>query len=738
MYKGMKPKRKSSSFITRLMGRDRWQTQGHVDRNQKGLSDSYLQNNGPIGIQENNPRGSHRNHAIVLEPSNTDKYEGNAKILISKRDFSCKRLFSHLERKDGLLLDPNYRHRAHTSNFQLEQKNAEVMSASGICLLKPNLKNMQTSGSGHDVPADKNRRTTRRLRNAYAKSSHTKTSLLKGYDGDESSFDAQESDSDCEQEMLVLPSRDSFWSRKKWSRYPSSGLVEGVNRKANRKPSEKWRITEKYQDLEIVLRESTSGGLFSSPGGSKAPTPLTARPSFGILNSQLGSNRGSVMLEDLSRIRSIDGWKVKNQETSARSSSLPPVASRSNREGTYHDSLAEKNNLLCGETTRYCRRKAEKGNMCFSENAHDTKSRSAKRVPCQHRETLYFSAQAEFELQMEANVKNIAGHHFMFHFDAKDDGCGSTGSNIVVSEHESTTLSFKSFPLDSEQSSGRDEDKAAICDEDDSCLQEPLAAPPEKATSSQPPKPATECSKEAADRTSPVSVLNVPFEDASSFSESFNRINAAFHELRMQLQHLNMDSITCPEELALHSLEKVIFHLLLILSEGSDTFDPEGWEVSYLLDVLIHSGLQESGFDILRLTWHSPNSPLNPRTFNDLERKYSNTTSGSIPERNLLFHQINLTLLDIFHHQIDWFPWVAAPGLARVRKKGPVWNGFERMAKQECADMNVAERMMDREMQWTDYRGEMDITGKKIEILLIDEMIDDFLVSLLWDQINYD
>lgn len=156
-----------------------------------------------------------------------------------------------------------------------------------------------------------------------------------------------------------------------------------------------------------------------------------------------------------------------------------------------------------------------------------------------------------------------------------------------------------------------------------------------------------------------------------------------------------------------------------------------GWEASYTLELLIQAGLQDFGFDLFRIMWHFPDCPLDTRLFDILEEKYHNEMAGSRPERMLLFDRINSALSEIFLKHVDVRPWVMSKlaGSLHLRwQKQRARSTVEKLIVQESMDrLQVTERILDREMQWPDPREEIALTGNKIEELLMDDLINEFL-----------
>lgn len=201
----------------------------------------------------------------------------------------------------------------------------------------------------------------------------------------------------------------------------------------------------------------------------------------------------------------------------------------------------------------------------------------------------------------------------------------------------------------------------------------------------------------------------------------------------MQLQLLKTESVpTYADQIpALVPIEQSPNHPegYYYKSSGAD----EGWEVSYALDVLIHSGLYEFGLDILRMmTWHSPYCPLGPTLFDELEKKYSDHEMiGLRPERRLLFDSINSALLEIFQQHVDFCPWVMPKLRGSKQKEGELKDALEKVIiNQESVNVQqVPEMILEDETQWRDSNIEIDLIGTDIEGFLMEDLIIEFFRS---------
>lgn len=478
-------------------------------------SDSLFVNHLHDQRVNDNPSSSLGSRTVVLKPLNSAKYEGNAKAWIPDRDTTGKYgITSHSKRDDGLLLEPNNRHRAcishKISDIQLEEKNKKNILPTPIVVLRPNVGNMQNaavygSSSYHShgyvrnfrkmkeypsvggteelscrrkdsyykaefsKPVSKEarkiaREIAMRIRDVRDESKDATYSGFRGYVVDESLYDAHESDFNSESEMFKWSSRNSFVDDNKWARHPSSG---SVNREGKKRLSERWKITHRYQDLEIVGKGSTLGEMLAIPDEE------TRSKNYGYKGIDRSSarlvNNGSSICGGPLGITSRDGSKNEIQRISSRSRSLPPIGGRNHRRGTCHDVLAEeKHPISCG------RCKVAKGYPSHKDfsSSQGSKSRSKKPLPSPpiYIKEIDSSIEACFEVQMEANVKELSEQQLMFQMAEKDDCSRSPVSDTMIAEHGITTLSSKSSLLHPMHSLV-DNEGSASHDQENFCLQ---------------------------------------------------------------------------------------------------------------------------------------------------------------------------------------------------------------------------------------------------------------------------
>ncbi|CAA2984889.1 Hypothetical predicted protein [Olea europaea subsp. europaea] len=410
--------------------------------------------------------------------------------------------------------------------------------------------------------------------------------------------------------------------------------------------------------------------------------------------------------------------------SSFRSKSLPPPSGSCSihKRSAHCDAIAEGEYLMHRNAVSHSTSKTVKGNLYLKEDftLNDLKSRNKKPLSCHHAFTgeTDSSLEAGFEIQMDTNLEKDPSEQKPMSQMAKADG----NCNVCTSPE----LSSKSSELSLKQSSSELENVNAIAHNEGvpSC-QEPHKGPPHQGSDTG----SSENSLQAD--PSPDSVLEVPLtEDVSSVSECFESVNAELHELQIQLQLLKMESQACVDAPTLNDVAQKS-HMMFV---ENYMLGADDWKDSYVLDVLINSGFEESHLFMFRTLWYCSECPLSPWLFDDVEKKYNNDgITGLREERRFLFDRINSALFEAYQQHVDLYPWVM-PKIKCVNltcQKQVVRGACQKLLKGHDfeTDRYVPERILDREMQWLEFKGEIDAIGNEIEKLLIDKLITEFLFS---------
>ncbi|KAL5208957.1 hypothetical protein ABZP36_004580 [Zizania latifolia] len=156
-------------------------------------------------------------------------------------------------------------------------------------------------------------------------------------------------------------------------------------------------------------------------------------------------------------------------------------------------------------------------------------------------------------------------------------------------------------------------------------------------------------------------------------------------------------------------------------------------DFSYLLDILISSGVIVADLQLLCESWHSPGCPVGPYVFDRLERKYKKIATWPRPERRLLFDLANSVLSEILAPCIDIHPWVKSS-----RRCCPVWGPegpvevvWQTMVRQqeELAVGHPDDKVLDPE--WLEVDEDVNMVGKQIAKMLHGDLLDEVILEFL-------
>ncbi|KAF9664958.1 hypothetical protein SADUNF_Sadunf16G0072500 [Salix dunnii] len=665
------------------------------------------------------------------------------------------------------------------SKVQLDQKDEPVILPTRIIILKPNLgkmqnskKNASSSQSSHASPSDCRKHTeppitknkevvscgkksfpddagssryksresreiakeiTRQMKKKFSNSSmNFSTSGFKGYARDESS--STENEPANEPEETTATSRNSNDNRCR----PSSSFSNesSVNREARKRLSERWKMAQKSVGMGIVSQSSTLGEMLATPNLEARLGNSDAMICKKVFSDEADCNHGTVRWDEPLGISSREGWKDVGTGNLSRSRSVLASSTviSSPRIDKHHDNVLYDSYMIPKQVIWQERKRKMKGNFNKREcsSSRNSRSRSKKSNFCSYRDHIETSSDINFD-QVQIDIAED---------DSLEQICTVSGTpastvtdtglvfeNMVDVAIESKAMHSK--PMDQESSTYKlVKGNSSASDLEVSSSQEPSNGPSKKGSIPMHPPVAeveTPASLKEADQPSPVSVLETPFpDDLSSGSECFESLSADLNGLRMQLQLLRLKSDAYEEG------------PMLIISSDEDVEGPVGFteavqvaeessEFSYMADVLLSSGINDVDPDTFLRTLHSPECPVKPMVFEEVEKKYCNHASWPRSERRLLFDRLNLALLMIYQQYANSRPWVSSATIA-----GPKWikNGLKDRVCELVASHDkrankdtAAEKILDREPQWLDLREDVDIIGREIERLLTEELV---------------
>lgn len=201
----------------------------------------------------------------------------------------------------------------------------------------------------------------------------------------------------------------------------------------------------------------------------------------------------------------------------------------------------------------------------------------------------------------------------------------------------------------------------------------------------------------------------------------------------MQLQLLKLESEEYAEgPMEISSDEDAEEESVEVAKERRTFRAGESWESSFVMDVLTDSGFGDADPETFMATWRTPECLIDLSLFQKLEKKYCDQTSWLRCERRLLFDRIHSGLVEIFQQFMNPHPWVK-PLERRVgpkRSKDALKEDLcKLLASQEkkANKEDPAEKVLGRESQWLDLEDDIDVIGRELERLLIDELVVEFL-----------
>ncbi|KAE8704579.1 putative Hydroxyproline-rich glycofamily protein [Hibiscus syriacus] len=659
--------------------------------------------------------------------------------------------------------------------FQLDEKSGPAILPTRIVVLKPNLgksqNSMRTASSScsshhshlgnpeilgienseaetslkkrfhHDIGFSRHNSResremakviTRQIKNSFINGSmKTSTSRVRGYAGDESSCDVSGSESANDLDVPTVSHRDKVgWNKR--HRRPSSCYTESfISREAKKRLSERWKLTHASQGLQMVCKGSTLGEMLAISDMEMSPADYS-----GLVGeegcSEIGNHAGPRVWNEPLGISSRDGWKDGCLGSLSRSRSVPASVTDfgSPRISSLHGSLHRDKYVIPKEGFKRDRNKAVKGNF----NQWEAPLPSNRRFRVKKSQILSSSCSSKKENTDTSPDFNITTHQVLQNF----QGDNQSENNLMFSGESASTAMDSSSILQNALDIN-DQKKAVLSKSSHMELSTPAnsdvssgdannSEEPSEAPSKQAPLhcPVSELGSRASskegDQPSPVSVIEAPFtDDLSSGSECFESVGVHLHGLRMQLQLLKLETEAYEEGTVLLSSDDDSDQLPVQSAEEKGTAMAEkNLESMYIVDVLFDSGINGADLDTFLATWHSPDCPVNPIVFQELEKKYHNLNSCSRAERRLMFDAINSSLLEMYQQFMDQYPWIKP-----VRKIIPEWNiqeledGLHRclVSKNKKLDMDAGE------CEWLNLRGDIDAIGKEIERLLVDELI---------------
>ncbi|KAJ8754104.1 hypothetical protein K2173_002002 [Erythroxylum novogranatense] len=675
-----------------------------------------------------------------------------------------------------------------SSNVEVENKDGSGGFATRIVLLKPNLGKGQSTArtvsstfSSHEFPRDCRKQTgvssiknrepeshgkkrspddvghlkyksresreiakeiTRQMRSTLrSRSTQLSTSTSRGYAGDESSSSRSENDSATELEVMSLTSKNSAGSNSCYRPSSSRTTESSVSREARRRLSERWKMTHKSVDMGVINRGSTLGEMLAIPDRDARLAKLDVMSEKGSSRKLASNNEPAEWTEPLG-ISSRDGWKDGCAQNLSRSKSLPAssTAAFSTRTGMHREPMPEDKYMVSKEVMQSRRRRVITDSFTNRDGSPSRNSRSRHHSKGSHRSACTSSDDVDTPIKIDFgqnHMQNNAAEGNQFKQDHMVSGTSRATVPDSSSVNEDVTTADTTVPLKPAEllTSMLVEGESFTCNSNVPSSQEPPSDPSGKGLVSAQHSIAdleSAASSKESDQPSPISVLETPFaDDVSSGSECFESLSADLHGLRMQIQLLKLESEAYTEGQMLVSSDEDTEESCVPFSKEKGLGE-EIVDYSYVVDVLHESGINYAESDTFIASWHSPECPVHPQVFEELEKKYTSQTSSTRSKRRLLFDRVNLALLTIYEQVASPYPWVRQPNRISSRwiKSKVEDRLFKVLADQKNkGNKDVADEVLAGELQWLDLGNDTDIIGREIERLLTEELLEELVAT---------
>lgn len=246
---------------------------------------------------------------------------------------------------------------------------------------------------------------------------------------------------------------------------------------------------------------------------------------------------------------------------------------------------------------------------------------------------------------------------------------------------------------------------------------------------------------------SPVSVLEPLAEDFSD-AENVKQDTADPHDPQLRPELVNFPSVKtvaevgpmggfddylCCEMEAGENAETI-----QLVEEIHEEFeDEEERDFSYLLDILISSGIHGTEEDQMYKVCQSLDCPTGYDVFDKLESKYMKVAQWSRSDRKLTFDMVNSILSEILAPCLDMHPWVTT-----ARNMAPVWGSEGLLEKvlqilvrrQEELALCVREPKAEKKVfdhKWPDLADYIDRAGRDVEKMIKDDLLEELVLDLL-------
>jgi hypothetical protein len=163
--------------------------------------------------------------------------------------------------------------------------------------------------------------------------------------------------------------------------------------------------------------------------------------------------------------------------------------------------------------------------------------------------------------------------------------------------------------------------------------------------------------------------------------------------------------------------------------------DEEERDFSYLLDLLISSGIHGVKEDELYKVCQSLNCPAGYDVFDKLEKKYIKVPQWSRSDRKLTFDMVNTILSEILAPCLDMHPWVNS-----TRNMAPVWGSeglLEKLLLRLTQRREALALILPKpekqafNQTWPDLADYIDRAGREVEKMIKDDLLEELVLDLM-------
>ncbi|XP_061351319.1 uncharacterized protein LOC133296372 [Gastrolobium bilobum] len=536
-------------------------------------------------------------------------------------------------------------------------------------------------------------------------------SRFRGYAGDDSSSSVSGNESP---EETTATLGNSFDLNNRCRRSPHSS-ESSVSREAKKRLSERWKMTHKSQEVQVISRSNTLAEMLAVPDKEmKAANfdSMASREGFRNKFDRHGEPAGWV---EPFGISSKDGWKDGCIGSLSRSKSLPASSTAFGSPRTFlrTEALRDDRFMVPKEALKRERKRATKSldhrhgvNTKSTKSGHKSWSLHSSKLESNEFSPELNTIQNKMKINLEEDSPKLEVL-------PTESFAGTCRDTIAVTD-DVVNVANEYAVVSSESSS--DKELSVGSSNGNSVFFEPPA-----------PELESSCCKDA-DQPSPVSVLEPSFtDDLSSCSECFESLSADLQGLRMQLKLLKLESEEYVEGPMLISSDEEGGETSTRMSEDNGLCRIEdSWESSYIFDVLSKSCIDGAQPDTMLEVWHSLECPVSLSVFDELEKRYCDWTTCSRSERRLLFDRINSGIVKIHEQSTFAQPWVspATTNIGSKLIKNGLQDGLYMMLKSQGKVKDDAlGKVLDKESQWLCLRDDIDVIGREVERLLLDDLV---------------